>query len=190
MDEITLDRMTDILCKYYPDGIMWEAKYIEGSNLRNTIKAKAKEFLRSYSRIFEIRTQYNIRTTTTLIDEWEKMLGIPDECFSNIDILQIRREQSIAKLARVKKLVTDQNYQQLAKIFNVDMEVLPAHPKHTQFPYTFPIIFCNDEMEAVNTIIVHFLTLNDRREVFENCILKYKMAHIHIIFLNPNEYEN
>ena len=84
--------LTDLL----PDGLLWERIKTDGTGL---FRALAAEFSRVDSRGADLLLEFGPGTATELIDDWETLLGIPDECSEAQDDLAKRRAQARAKLA-------------------------------------------------------------------------------------------
>jgi len=86
------------LADFLPDGILFESKNIENSNFQRLLKGFAGEIFNAEGIIRTTIFEYDIRTTTAFIEEWEGALGIPDLCFSNRTSLPRRRLQCLVKL--------------------------------------------------------------------------------------------
>ena len=78
LKQITQTQQTDILSQYLKDDNLHEAKNRDGSTLRKILLGLASEWLNFRDKINEVSSEYNPQKTTTLIQEWEGFVGIPD----------------------------------------------------------------------------------------------------------------
>lgn len=161
----TIIENTDCLVSYLPNGKIFAAKNIEGTNLRKLYTAFSQEFYRLQDKIYEISNEDDLENTTNLIDEWESALGIPDSCFSNVGTsIQQRRKQIVAKFAKMN-ITTEQDWIDLAKFFGYDIEII--HPiANSGFDYTFDFYFF-DNKTARFTMIIKFLNIPQPEDVFD-----------------------
>ncbi len=65
---------------------------------RDTLAALAEEFARIDARADDLVNEADPRTTVELIDDWERALGLPDECTGPLETLEQRRQAIVAKL--------------------------------------------------------------------------------------------
>lgn len=93
----TIDDQQKSLGYALPNGKLFEAKNIPGSNLYLLIKALATEIWRLENRVNAFVDNYDIRITESLITDWEAAVGIPDDCISTEFTLEERRKHVIAK---------------------------------------------------------------------------------------------
>lgn len=154
---------TQLLAMYLPSGKMYEAKNKPDTVFYKLLFAVSKEFTRVQEKIYEVTMEYDINTTKELISEWEKWLGIPDDCFTNTVSLEQRRKQCKAKLGQMN-LQTEGDYIQLAANFGYDIEILHG-VDYAIFPMKFPILLGSIK-EAKFTMIVKFLNVNKPSNVF------------------------
>lgn len=143
MNEIAeVVKQADLLARYLPDGVAWEAKWIENSNLRNLLVALGKEFANIEDRNNWLRRELSIFTTTDLLPYWEKHYGIPDDkgVFSIEDkSIEDRRFNLYVKEA-MEGADRVEDWERIAKLFGFKCKIYPAI-KVSQFPLTFPILF-------------------------------------------------
>lgn len=155
------------LARHMPEGRAWGAKGVVGSNTNALIQACAAALNRVQQQISELATQYDIPLTTDLLVDWEKSVGIPDDCLDVALDLAERRQNVIDRLRRAP-IVTKAEFEALGtallgdtvtvdagadiEIFNMPFPVVfgsaPARfkmfvnlPGRTGFPYAFPIPF-------------------------------------------------
>jgi len=169
----TVDVNTQVLANYLPTGELYLAKNIENTNLRRMLKALAQELTRVQNKQYELSVEHRLDTTTNLIDEWEKALGIPDDCFKVIGrTIEFRRKQIVAKFAKMN-LTTEQDWIDLAKYFGYDIEII--HPiENNGFDYDFDFYFLTDK-GARFTMIIRFLHMYAPEDVFD-CTFDFKFC--------------
>ena len=80
-----------------PSGAAWIRE--TGSTLARLLAGMAQEFARIEARITDLIAEYDPRSTTELLGEWETMLGLPDPCTAAITDIDGRRLQCWRKLA-------------------------------------------------------------------------------------------
>lgn len=164
--ENSLDVNTQAFANYLPDGEYFRAKNISSSNLRSLLKALSYEFGRLESKLKELEDEEYVPYTFNLIEEWERSLGIPDECFSpEGQTIEFRRKYVIAKYA-LMNLTSTPDFIALADFFGIRVEILNGYEHSNFFPFTFPIYFFGSIKEAKFTMIVYFLDLDRPSNVF------------------------
>lgn len=122
-----------------PSGDFWKAKNISGSNLRNFLRGFSIEVQRYQGNIQSLSEDYIPNLTSSFIDEWEKVVGIPDDCFTK-DGVEIgnqesddgRRRDIIVKLSFMN-LQTQQDYIDLAAQFGVSITINNSTAGFNQF---------------------------------------------------------
>jgi uncharacterized protein YmfQ (DUF2313 family) len=160
----TLETNTQVLANYLPTGILYTAKNIGESKLRKMLKALAHELTREQDKLYELSYEHKLDTTTNLIQEWERALGIPDDCFNTNQPIEIRRKQIVAKFAKMN-LLTEQDWIDLAKLFGYDIRII--HPiEDSGFDYDLDFFFYTDK-EARFVMIIEFLHMYAPEDVFD-----------------------
>ena len=69
-----------LLRKLLPTGWAWQAKSITDSDLKNLIDSLATEPCRVENAAFEFINDVYPDTTVDLLEDWERVLNLPDEC--------------------------------------------------------------------------------------------------------------
>lgn len=90
------DYYRKMLLDLLPQGRAWPKE--EGSDLYNTMDALAQELARLDARSFKLLDEADPRTTFEMITDWERVVGLPDECSEENQTLQQRREAIVARL--------------------------------------------------------------------------------------------
>lgn len=87
-----------IFAKYLPRGIAWNNKNNVNSNLFKLLNSLTLEDNILRDVLNTIFTQFDVNETIDFIEEWEKQLGIPDDCFDTNVSIEQRRNQCVAKI--------------------------------------------------------------------------------------------
>lgn len=152
----TLTQQTDVLAQYLRDDDLHCAKNVEGSNLRKVLIGLASEFLRFRAKVDEVYDEYDANQTTNLIEEWEKTVGIPDDCFGNTGTIEQRRMNVLLKLAGVNATTATQ-FENIALVLGFTVIVTSGVDEST-LPQTLPFILLNGS-EAPYIIIVDTINI-------------------------------
>jgi len=70
-----------------------------GPNTRALIEAIAEEFARTHERVVQLAAEQAPRSTSEMISDWEKTLGLPDACVGGSNSIDERRAQIMSRLA-------------------------------------------------------------------------------------------
>lgn len=157
IEKHTLNEHAKALSSYMPGGKAWAAKNIENTTLNRLLKGFAQEYVRAEGYIKTLQDEFLPDNTELFITDWERVLGIPDECFTATGSTEDRRRDILVKLASLG-VQTVEDFQRLASLFGVTATVIPGedatpvppNPKFTiviefnapeGFPFTFPLTF-------------------------------------------------
>lgn len=89
-----------LLKSLLPKGAAWIAE--KGSTLYNLLFALAIEFSRIDGRVFNLMDELDPRTTIECVEDWERVLALPDTCAGSIpETLQQRRAAILTKLTAI-----------------------------------------------------------------------------------------
>lgn len=149
-----IEDYTDSLAAYLPGGDLFASRNIKDSNFRKLLRGMAGELFRANGLLRDYNRDILPDQTVQFIDEWEKAVGIPDECFSGSGTLNNRRRDVLTKLASLG-VQTQQDFIELAAIFGIDVQILQG-TETSMFPMTFPATFFNSLRESRFTIVVIF----------------------------------
>lgn len=164
----SLKQHANSISSYMPGGPLFRAKFIEGSTIRRLIEGLAVEVANAEDFLKLLQDEFLPDKTTLLLSEWEKLLGIPDDCLPLSDDDDIRRQFILIKLASLGVQTVD-DFQNLADLFGVTATVIPGldaipvppDPKFTiviefvapdGFPYTFPFTFGSDTIAILECL--------------------------------------
>lgn len=91
-----------LLVNLLPMGRLWQAK--EQPVFNDLLESFATELCRVDERIKDLLREADPRVTDELIDDWERLMGLPDECTPDGLDLAERRQQIVQKLTTVGAL--------------------------------------------------------------------------------------
>lgn len=151
-----------MLAKCLPDGKVWENKYNVDTNLGKLLLGLAAEYLRLSLLIGDISKEIDINQTSQLIEEWEKSVGIPDDCFVQSGSLEERRRNVLLKLTNFGGIQKASDFVRLATLLGFTASLSNGVANGT-FALLFPARFYETRKEATHTIIVD---LEESRAVF------------------------
>jgi uncharacterized protein YmfQ (DUF2313 family) len=94
-----IDKYTSLLINLLPQGRLWRPR--EQPTFLKFLKAVATEFCRVEERVTDALKEADPRESFEILDDWERLLGIPDECTETDRSLSERRQQIVQKLTNV-----------------------------------------------------------------------------------------
>ena len=141
IEKRTQPKQARILANYLRDDKLHEAKNQENSNLYKILVGLAEGWLDFRNNANDIIDNYNINNSLLLIEEWEQMVGIPDNIFDISGDIETRKRNVLLKLAG-SKADTKQQFERIGKILGFDIQVEPAF-RYSKFTYTFPVLLLN-----------------------------------------------
>jgi uncharacterized protein YmfQ (DUF2313 family) len=131
------EQIAKILKRYVVNGFLSEALNISSTYIFKMFAGFSGTFKRECDSEDYLRRELNPETTFDLIGDWERFVGIPDECFSNKNLsIEQRRNQVITKLTA--QVQTDQDFVDLAAKLGVEVTVSPKVTGDGGFPLTLP----------------------------------------------------
>lgn len=117
-------RYTNLFKKLMPQGWAWQRKYDIDSNLTKLSESLSPEYCRVDDRALDLLNEADPQTTLEMLPDWERLLGLPDEC-SPDEVLSIQERRN-----RVMQVLTTRGgqnadfYQKLASNFGFDVDVI------------------------------------------------------------------
>jgi uncharacterized protein YmfQ (DUF2313 family) len=112
---LSIADLTRLSAMTMPCGLAWDSKNEPSSNFYKLIKGLAADINALEDRVYRLASQWDVRITDDLILEWEKAVGIPDECRKQAEDITVRRQDVVNKLKRIP-VVTVADYKALAEI--------------------------------------------------------------------------
>jgi len=131
-------------------------KNIEGTNLRRFLLALGSEILRTEESINTLACQFFPQDTIEYIDDLEKLVGIPDNCFPGTGSLETRRNHVVIKLASLN-VATVEDFERICALFDLECKITSGISHHF-WPWTWPHLWFASQKEARFTMVVNLPT--------------------------------
>lgn len=96
VDELSV-RYADELEQLLPPGSLFRSPV--GPNIRALLEALAVEFARVHGRVEQLLAEQAPRSTSELLSDWERVLGLPDGCTNPSSATNIRRASVLGRIA-------------------------------------------------------------------------------------------
>ena len=127
MANITLkNEYSKVIRRLFPRGLAWLRVFDQTSNLYKLLDSYANETCRIHERADQLIREVDPRTTLELLEDWERLLGLPDECDpSTTQTIQERRTRVIQVLT-TRGGQNEAFYKTLASNFGFDVDVISA----------------------------------------------------------------
>lgn len=90
-------RYAEQLARLLPPGPLFQPNV--GPNLKAVLEALALEFERVHGRVEQLLREQAPRSTSELLGDWERALGLPDNCAGSSSSTDVRRAAVLARLA-------------------------------------------------------------------------------------------
>lgn len=134
----SIDGTADQLADHMPQGEAWEAKFVDGTNLRGLVIGTASPFNTLQATIEQLCNEFNINITNLLIDEWETSVGLPDDCTGALTDIDERRAAVIQRLQK-KPIVNLAEMQAFVDGFitGLNLTLIPGR-EYFGLPYGLP----------------------------------------------------
>jgi len=146
------EEQATVLARYLPNNRLWQDKNVDGSVLRKILLGLSAQWLDFRDTVNEVSENYDPTKTTSLIVEWEKLVGIPDSCLGNSGNLEERRINILLKLSGINA-TTAKQFETVAAVLGFTVTVTNGIDVGS-FPLTFPIILLS-AATAPFTIVVN-----------------------------------
>lgn len=174
-----------------PRGDLWRRD--GDASLTLLLKALAEEFARIDGRGRDLRREADPRTTSELLDDFERVAGLPDPCVPDVQSVEARRLRLVQKL-------TGRGGQ--SRAFFIELAAGLGFPiTITEFRRFTAVSACTDAINAdpwpfvwrVNAPAVHIVHMTAvsacneplrswGNELLECVLTRLKPAHTHLIF--------
>lgn len=140
----TLEQTVNQFADHMPVGKAWEAKYVDGSNMRGLQFGCARPFNISQSYIELLSNEFDINKTTLLINEWEESVGLPDDCLGLSGDIEQRRENVITRLNKAPIVTLQEMQDYVDNIFPSSGIILFTGVEYYSFELSFEATFIGD----------------------------------------------
>lgn len=206
---ITKQEQVNILAQYLRDDILHAGKNIEGDILRHILQALATLFLDFRDNLILLETEMDINKANSLLDFYETLVGIPDDCLPIANTIEERRRNILLKFAwlqgNFKKQVEYILELLLPELQNGVGFSVQSAAENSQLPQDLPFPLFSDA-EIFYTIVIKLpislkpLTLpqklpfslkNTTLYTIKCLVNKLKPAHVKVFyqFFNDIEYQ-
>lgn len=145
---------TQALANFLPDGDLYFAKNINDSLTRKLLRGLVGSFEGAEQLLVLWDKEMDVRYTVQLLEEWERTVGIPDECFNTDGTMDQRRTNVLIKLSALG-VQTEADFINLAALFGIPIEIWHGID-HGGFVFDFPMIFFPTAQAARYTMIVRY----------------------------------
>lgn len=138
----------ETLASFVPNGRPFLAKRFPQAKLYKLLWGLALECGRAEGLLNDITLEHEIYQTTYLIEEWERALGIPDECIPVGSTIERRRDMVLLKLGAMG-LQSEQDWIDFIAILGYTATIRQG-TCYGIFPYTctFPLYIFNQPSDA------------------------------------------
>ncbi len=143
-----------LLAAHLPIGGVFDAAHESGTNFRALIEGLGGEYFRAEENIFDVCEEMDPQVTDDLLPEWERSVGIPDDCFSTAGDFDRRRQAVLLKVGGFR-VQTEQDFIDLAAILGQTIEI-EAGAESGAYPMRYPARYLGGAKGARFTMIVHF----------------------------------
>lgn len=203
ISKITKEQQVNILAQYLRDDILHAGKNIQGHILRRFLEGFAVPFLDFRNNLIQLETEMDINKANALLDFYEFLVGIPDDCLPIADTIELRRRNILLKFAWVQGNLKKQ-FEYILTLLGVTTFTVQSASENSTLPLTLPFILFS--AEEVNYTMVVTLPLSIRPQTLPQtlpftlgsatfdlirCLFnKLKPAHTQIFyqFFNDVEY--
>jgi len=193
LEEHSSVEQTDSIADYLPDDETFVAKNVSGTNTRSMLEIFGVQ-LKSFEEIANIFTnEMSPECADQLMSEWERMLGIPDDCFFvDGETLADRRRNALIKLAKMS-VQTTEDFTILAEAFGITVTVQsgidyvnaggdPFPGGDTEARFTIVITFVNEDVETFTYTFPFTFGLEILR-ILECVFEKVRPANCNVLFI-------
>lgn len=153
LESHTVDEQSISLADNLLNGICLSGKKKLGTNLQKLLLGFSGLLVDLEQIINLVSDEYDIAKTTIFIDQWEKFVAIPDDCFDGKGTLEERRRDVLVKLG--SSIQTEQDYMDLALLYGETITIESGSVSGA-FPMVFPIVFYPSGDAARHTMIITF----------------------------------
>lgn len=182
------EQHTNAIAAYLPNGPLFAAKIKAGTVFRQLLTGIAEEVLNAEAYLKELQDDFIPDTTVKFIEEWESVLGIPDDCFLATGDTDERRRDILIKLASLGVQTAD-DFVALAALFGIVVTVesgkavnQPPAASDKEQRFTIVVTFT---VEAANQFPLTFpFTFGDEVIAIVECLFsKLKPANCNVLFI-------
>lgn len=121
-----------LLRKLFPKGWAWNAKRLDDTTLKKLISSLSFEPCRIEEEAIKFLNDVYPNTTTDLLEDWERVLSLPDECDLDLDKTVTERQERVMQVLTSRGGQSPNFFINLAAQFGFDIGVIDVID-HTPF---------------------------------------------------------
>lgn len=122
----TEDEHALILGRFLNDGRHLVSKRITTKTLFKFLKGVAKSFKSIEEKANELINGRLLTESTTNLDEWERVVGVPDECYDGLGTIENRQRYTLAKLS-ADGVSTAEQLEWICSVLGFSVTIIPGH---------------------------------------------------------------
>lgn len=119
-------KYSKVLRRLFPSGWAWDRINDSDSTLYKLIDSLAIEYCRIHDRANQLIKEVDPRTTFELLEDWERLLGLPDSCDPDEDKSLEERRTRVVQILTTRGGQNEQFYKELAANFGFSVDVISA----------------------------------------------------------------
>jgi uncharacterized protein YmfQ (DUF2313 family) len=124
-----------------PQGALWEAKNISGSNMQGLMYGMSRPMNMAQQVAETLSRELDINRTVDLIDDWETSVGLPDDCMPGGTDIESRRNSVIERLRKVPTVTLAEMQSYINSVFpDKDIQLSPGRVSFS-YEYSFEYDF-------------------------------------------------
>jgi hypothetical protein len=151
---VPVEEQAKLLASHLPKGEAWSQGFVPTSNMGLLIAGLAVEFYRVEVLANTLFNEMDIRQADELITDWERSVGIPNECFNTLGTLDERRTQVELMFANFGGVQKNEDFIRVAALFGFTIEKIPVtNTASAVFPLAFPFAFFESATVAEHTLV-------------------------------------
>ncbi len=139
------DDYTVSLAHYLPSGDLWSSRNVQETTFYKLLYGLALILLDVDIQIEDFKKEFYPVNTVKFLDEWESLLGIPDNCLSSRDTTEERTKHIIGALGALG-CVTKEDWINLAAIMGYEIEI-NYMSEETAWPWVWPHVWGGTEVQ-------------------------------------------
>lgn len=125
MATTSLKRYSKLFRKLLPQGWAWQRKHDTDSNLYKLSSSLSVEFCRVEDRSRDLLNEVDPQTTSEMLEDWERLLALPDECSPTDEVLtEQERRDRVVQVLTTRGGQNEAFYRTLASNFGYDIDVI------------------------------------------------------------------
>lgn len=161
---LSIEENTELQAEQIPDGRVWENKVDSDSTMGKLVKGLSAIPRKLQEQIKWLRDEFNIYKSRDLLPDWEKSVGLPDDCLGEIEDIEQRRAYVIARFKKTPVVTIEELREVFYTFFpDTDIKLYPGI-EYYSFERTFEQSFgWGDYTRFVIVIVIPV----DQEEQFE-----------------------